>query len=86
MLQGRNINVDDSAEEEAPEITQWEAIGWLAILTLWVSLLSGYLVDAIQVRPTVAHLPWFYETGSALSAYMDFDLLQVGRTKIFLVS
>ncbi|KAG5538064.1 hypothetical protein RHGRI_025224 [Rhododendron griersonianum] len=45
---GRNINVDDSDEEEAPEITQWEAIGWLAILTLWVSLLSGYLVDAIQ--------------------------------------
>ncbi|XP_058226974.1 vacuolar cation/proton exchanger 2-like [Rhododendron vialii] len=46
--EGRNINVDDSVEEEAPEITQWEAIGWLAILTLWVSLLSGYLVDAIQ--------------------------------------
>lgn len=50
MLQGRNISIDDSDEEEAPEITQWEAIGWLAILTLWVSLLSGYLVDAIQVK------------------------------------
>lgn len=74
VLQGRNVNTDDADEEEAPDITQWEAIVWLAILTLWVSLLSGYLVDAIQVRPTVAHFPWFCETGSALSAYMDFDL------------
>ncbi|OVA16058.1 Sodium/calcium exchanger membrane region [Macleaya cordata] len=39
---------EDSDEEEAPEITQWEAIGWLAVLTLWVSVLSGYLVDAIE--------------------------------------
>ncbi|KAM1240545.1 hypothetical protein ACFX15_045313 [Malus domestica] len=40
---------DESDEEEAPEITQWEAIGWLAVLIVWVSVLSGYLVDAIQV-------------------------------------
>ncbi|TQD71606.1 hypothetical protein C1H46_042876 [Malus baccata] len=39
---------DESDEEEAPEITQWEAIGWLAFLIVWVSVLSGYLVDAIQ--------------------------------------
>ncbi|KAK9101668.1 hypothetical protein Scep_025098 [Stephania cephalantha] len=38
-----------SDDEEVPEITMWEAIGWLSILTLWVSILSGYLVDAIQV-------------------------------------
>jgi Ca2+:H+ antiporter len=37
-------------EEEEPEITQWEAIGWLAILTIWISILSGYLVDAIEVN------------------------------------
>ncbi|XP_034207955.1 vacuolar cation/proton exchanger 2-like isoform X2 [Prunus dulcis] len=43
-----NQGGDDSDEEEAPEITHWEAIGWLAILTVWVSILSGYLVDAIQ--------------------------------------
>ncbi|XP_059645516.1 vacuolar cation/proton exchanger 3-like [Cornus florida] len=41
-------NVENSEEEEAPEISQWEAIGWLAVLTIWVSVLSGYLVDAIQ--------------------------------------
>lgn len=32
---------DDSDEEEKPEITQWEAVGWLAALTLWISLLCG---------------------------------------------
>ncbi|KAK9131572.1 hypothetical protein Sjap_012059 [Stephania japonica] len=37
-----------SDDEEIPEITMWEAIGWLSVLTLWVSILSGYLVDAIQ--------------------------------------
>ena len=52
MLQERNISKEDSDDEEAPEITRWEAIGWLALLTLWVSVLSGYLVDAIGVRPT----------------------------------
>lgn len=50
MQEGEN-NGEDSDEEELPEIMQWEAIGWLAILTLWISVLSGYLVDAIQVKP-----------------------------------
>lgn len=43
-------NHENSEEEEIPELTKWEAIGWLAILTVWVSVLSGYLVDAIQVK------------------------------------
>ncbi|CAN0928247.1 Vacuolar cation/proton exchanger 2 [Linum grandiflorum] len=43
-------------EEEVPEITKWEAISWLAILTLWVSVLSGYLVDAIQGASESSHL------------------------------
>jgi Ca2+:H+ antiporter len=42
--------VEEEEEEEEPEITQWEAIGWLAVLTIWISILSGYLVDAIQVN------------------------------------
>lgn len=41
---------EEEQEEEAPEITQWEAIGWLFVLTIWISILSGYLVDAIQVN------------------------------------
>ncbi|XP_015578085.1 vacuolar cation/proton exchanger 2 isoform X2 [Ricinus communis] len=38
-------NADD---EEAPEISKWEAIIWLFLLTIWISVLSEYLVDAIQ--------------------------------------
>ncbi|KAG4955277.1 hypothetical protein AAZV13_15G001400 [Glycine max] len=41
-------NGENSDVEEDLELTQWEAIIWLAILTAWVSILSGYLVDAIQ--------------------------------------
>jgi Ca2+:H+ antiporter len=36
-------------EEEEAEIGMWEAITWLAVLTLWVSVLSEYLVNAIEV-------------------------------------
>lgn len=42
-------NNENPDEEEELELTQWEAIVWLAILTAWVSVLSGYLVDAIEV-------------------------------------
>ena len=35
-------------EEEVAVITHWEAISWLAILTAWISFLSGYLVNAIE--------------------------------------
>ncbi|XP_031283991.1 vacuolar cation/proton exchanger 3-like [Pistacia vera] len=38
----------DSDDEEAPEITKWESIIWLSILTAWISILSEYLVDAIE--------------------------------------
>ncbi|PQM40430.1 vacuolar cation/proton exchanger 2 [Prunus yedoensis var. nudiflora] len=52
-----NQGGDDSDDEEAPEITHWEAIGWLAILTVWVSILSGYLVDAIQGASDSFNMP-----------------------------
>ncbi|KAB5539157.1 hypothetical protein DKX38_016690 [Salix brachista] len=48
---------EDSDDEEVPEITQWETIGWLAILTLWISILSGYLVDAIQGASDSLNMP-----------------------------
>lgn len=49
LLQERNST---AVEEEVADITQWEAIGWLSILTLWVSVLSGYLVETLQARST----------------------------------
>ncbi|KAF8021683.1 hypothetical protein BT93_G1971 [Corymbia citriodora subsp. variegata] len=51
------VSEEDSEEEEVPEITQWEAIGWLAVLTLWVSVLSGYLVDAIEGASDALNIP-----------------------------
>ena len=42
-------NQTEGDEDEAPEISQWESIIWLTILTLWISILSEYLVDAIEV-------------------------------------
>nr|WMS59629.1 CAX3 [Impatiens uliginosa] len=53
----RNSNVESSEEEEVPEITQLESMVWLGILTLWISLLSGYLVDAIQGASDSWNLP-----------------------------
>ncbi|XP_074591431.1 vacuolar cation/proton exchanger 3-like [Curcuma longa] len=48
---------EDCDEEEPPELSQWEAISWLAILTLWISILSEYLVDAIEGASDTLHLP-----------------------------
>ena len=43
-----DVALDD--DEEAPEISKWESIVWLSILTAWISVLSEYLVDAIEVN------------------------------------
>ncbi|KAK6915174.1 Sodium/calcium exchanger membrane region [Dillenia turbinata] len=51
--EGGENNDKDSDEDEIPEITHWEAIGWLFILTAWLSVLSGYLVDAIRAKGSV---------------------------------
>ncbi|CAD5181089.1 unnamed protein product, partial [Musa acuminata subsp. malaccensis] len=44
-------------DEEVPEISKWEAIIWLAILTGWISVLSDYLVDAIQGASAAWNIP-----------------------------
>ncbi|KMZ75236.1 Vacuolar cation/proton exchanger 2 [Zostera marina] len=48
---------DGTEEEEAPLITQWEAIIWLSLLTILVSILSGFLVDAIQGASESMNMP-----------------------------
>lgn len=35
-------------DDEAPEISKRESVIWLAIMTAWISILSQYLVDAIE--------------------------------------
>ncbi|XP_062211479.1 vacuolar cation/proton exchanger 2 isoform X2 [Phragmites australis] len=44
-------------EEDEKEITQCEAICWLSVLTIWISVLSGYLVDAIQGASESLNMP-----------------------------
>ncbi|XP_077238655.1 vacuolar cation/proton exchanger 3-like isoform X2 [Tasmannia lanceolata] len=48
---------EGSDDEEVPEISQWEAIIWLAILTSWISFLSEYLVGAIQGASVAWKMP-----------------------------
>ncbi|KAL8139287.1 hypothetical protein V2J09_005308 [Rumex salicifolius] len=50
-----NESSDDA--EEVPEMTKCESIAWLFILTLWVSILSGYLVDAIEGASAAMNMP-----------------------------
>lgn len=51
------LNEADLDQDEPPELSQWEAISWLAILTLWISILSEYLVDAIEGASDALNLP-----------------------------
>ncbi|XP_054818322.1 vacuolar cation/proton exchanger 3-like isoform X6 [Prosopis cineraria] len=44
----RGLSEVDSADAEAPEISMWESIIWLSILTVWISILSEYLVNTIE--------------------------------------
>ncbi|KAG6596771.1 Vacuolar cation/proton exchanger 5, partial [Cucurbita argyrosperma subsp. sororia] len=46
-----------SDEDEAPEITKWESVIWLSILTACISVLSEYLVDAIEVASESLKIP-----------------------------
>ncbi|KAL5213768.1 hypothetical protein ABZP36_002920 [Zizania latifolia] len=50
-------NEDVAEEDEEAEIGMWESIIWLAVLTLWVSILSEYLVNAIEGASDSLNLP-----------------------------
>ncbi|KAK7316552.1 hypothetical protein RJT34_00104 [Clitoria ternatea] len=46
-----------SKEEEAPEISMWESMIWLSILTGGISILSEYLVNTIEGASKEFNLP-----------------------------
>ncbi|XWS75934.1 hypothetical protein CRYUN_Cryun01aG0134200 [Craigia yunnanensis] len=48
---------ETSDDDEAPEISMWEAIVWLSILTVWIAVVSEYLVDAIEGASTALKIP-----------------------------
>nr|AAO06901.1 calcium-proton antiporter [Oryza sativa Japonica Group] len=50
-------NEDAAEEDEESEIGMWESIAWLAMLTLWGSILSEYLVNAIEGASDSLNLP-----------------------------
>ncbi|TYK01087.1 vacuolar cation/proton exchanger 3-like isoform X1 [Cucumis melo var. makuwa] len=50
-------NEGSSDDEEAPEISMWESIVWLSILTIWISVLSEYLVNAIEGASVAMNIP-----------------------------
>ncbi|BFG33630.1 hypothetical protein CerSpe_199040 [Prunus speciosa] len=50
-------NEENSDDDEAPEISKWESIIWLSIMTAWISILSEYLVNAIEGASVAWNLP-----------------------------
>lgn len=47
--EGSQNEENDDDDDESPEISKWESIIWLSIMTAWISFLSEYLVNAIEV-------------------------------------
>lgn len=54
----QNGEIADDNDDEGPEISKWESVIWLGIMTAWISILSEYLVDAIEVHSGLAHHPF----------------------------
>ncbi|MFS8019872.1 putative calcium/proton exchanger CAX, sodium/calcium exchanger membrane region [Helianthus anomalus] len=46
-----------SDNEESADITKWESIIWLGVLTLFISILSDYLVNAIEGASVAMDVP-----------------------------
>ncbi|KAH6785400.1 hypothetical protein C2S51_037855 [Perilla frutescens var. frutescens] len=49
--------VGKSDDEEVPDISKWESISWLFILTCFISVLSQYLVNAIEGASVAMNIP-----------------------------
>ncbi|KAM3382660.1 hypothetical protein P3S68_008235 [Capsicum galapagoense] len=51
-------HIDGSSDdEESPEISKWWSILWLSVMTLWIAILLGYLVNAIEGASVVMNIP-----------------------------
>ncbi|XP_060209451.1 vacuolar cation/proton exchanger 3-like isoform X2 [Lycium barbarum] len=46
-----------SDDEEAPEISKWWSILWLSVMTLWIAVLSEYLVNTIEGASVAMNIP-----------------------------
>ncbi|KAK6934670.1 Sodium/calcium exchanger membrane region, partial [Dillenia turbinata] len=52
-----NPTEEKSEDDEVPEISKWESIVWLAVLTAWISILSEYFVNAIEGASVALDMP-----------------------------
>ncbi|KAK3155976.1 hypothetical protein QOZ80_2AG0101230 [Eleusine coracana subsp. coracana] len=48
---------DDNDGDSVPDISKWEAIAWLAIFTVWISVFSDYLVSTIEAASKAWNIP-----------------------------
>ncbi|XP_052734619.1 vacuolar cation/proton exchanger 5 isoform X3 [Vigna angularis] len=48
---------NNSNDDESPDISKWESIIWLSVMTAWISILSEYLVGAIEGASTAWEIP-----------------------------
>ncbi|CAN1248234.1 Vacuolar cation/proton exchanger 5 [Linum perenne] len=53
----QSTEASDDDDDEAPEISKFESIVWLSIMTAWISILSEYLVDAIEGASHAWNIP-----------------------------
>ncbi|XP_020216289.1 vacuolar cation/proton exchanger 5 [Cajanus cajan] len=53
--EGQNGN--NSNDDESPNISKWESIIWLSVMTAWISILSEYLVGAIEGASSAWEIP-----------------------------
>ncbi|KAH1249993.1 Vacuolar cation/proton exchanger 5 [Glycine max] len=44
---------NNSNDDESSDISKWETIIWLSVMTAWISILSEYLVGAIELSPAI---------------------------------
>nr|POE60484.1 vacuolar cation/proton exchanger 2 [Quercus suber] len=49
--------IEEGLNDESAEISKWESIIWLFIMTTWISILSEYLVHAIEGTSIAWNLP-----------------------------
>ncbi|KAK7305302.1 hypothetical protein VNO77_43206 [Canavalia gladiata] len=48
---------NNSEDDESPDISKWESIIWLSVMTAWISILSEYLVGTIEGASTAWKIP-----------------------------
>ncbi|KAL8158622.1 hypothetical protein V2J09_000159 [Rumex salicifolius] len=55
--EGKGTMSSSADETELPEISMWESMIWLVILTIWVAVISEHLVKAIEGASVSMNIP-----------------------------